>query len=434
MNTNLFGKALACSLALIFCGALALDAGAATWANKKTKTDKDADGIPDTLETQPLDFGGIPITLSPTRKDVIIYLDYVGTNTANRPTAAALQICIDMFAKAPLKGANAKPENRGVNLVFILPVMGYDLPSASSIGSFNDDGSYNWTQVDTIKAWTKANYGFGAVPPVYHYSLSCDNYGGSGSSGISRNSVASEAAFRAGAVDFILSTWGYQSQADQAGLVGGTIAHEFGHNLGLTHGGFDHINYKPNYISIMNYLFQFPGLMYNGAQVYDYARGQLKKIDESKVNEKAGLGGKAKGYCTKMKVGTNIYDYTGDLRTKVDWNRNGIIDPKYAMNMNNDGDASVLIGEDNWKNVTFLGGGGITGAGAGAGMQAAENVVCNSLATPMTVANICPPLTKVVVEKARTKEAQDNLQELLKTLKPVKTISNGKLTAVFCER
>ncbi|MCX7003677.1 MAG: hypothetical protein NTV22_10460, partial [bacterium] len=372
------------------------------------------------------------ITLSPTRKDVIIYLDYVGNDDANRPTASALQICINMFANAPLKGANAKPENRGVNLVFIVPNTGYSLASNSSIGTFNGDGSYNWTQVDTIKAWTKAHYGFGAVPPVYHYCLSCNNYGGSGSSGISRNSVASDAAFRAGAVDFILSTWGYQSQAGQAGLVGGTIAHEFGHNLGLTHGGHDHINYKPNYISIMNYLFQFPGLMYNGAQVYDYARGQLKNLDENKVNEKAGLGGKAKGYFTKMKVGATIYDYTNNLSKAVDWNRNGIIDPKYAMSMNNDGNASVLIGEDNWKNVTFLGGGGISGAGAG--MQTAENVVCNSMATPMTVANICPPLTKAVVDMTRTKDAQATLQELLKTLKPVKTISNGKLTAVFCER
>ena len=172
--------------------------------------------------------------------------------------------------------------------------------------------------------------------------------------------------------------------------------------------------------------------MYNGAQVYDYARGQLKNIDENKVNEKAGLGGKAKGYFTKMKVGATTYDYTNNLSKAVDWNRNGIIDPKYAMSMNNDAYASVLIGEDNWKNVTFLGGGGISGAGAG--MQAAENVVCNSMATPMTAANICPPLTKEVVDMTRTKDAQDRLQELLKTLKPVKTISNGKLTAVFCER
>ena len=35
----------------------------------------------------------------------------------------------------------------------------------------------------------------------------------------------------------------------------GTFIHELGHNLNLTHGGSDHVNYKPNYIGIMNYWF-----------------------------------------------------------------------------------------------------------------------------------------------------------------------------------
>ncbi len=33
----------------------------------------------------------------------------------------------------------------------------------------------------------------------------------------------------------------------------GTLMHEFGHNLGLGHGGGDSINLKPNYLSVMNY-------------------------------------------------------------------------------------------------------------------------------------------------------------------------------------
>ncbi len=38
---------------------------------------------------------------------------------------------------------------------------------------------------------------------------------------------------------------------------GATIMHELGHTLGLLHGGFDDINCKPNYPSVMNYLYQF---------------------------------------------------------------------------------------------------------------------------------------------------------------------------------
>ena len=41
--------------------------------------------------------------------------------------------------------------------------------------------------------------------------------------------------------------------------VANTIMHELGHNLGLHHGGNVDANYKPNYNSVMNYRFQFPG-------------------------------------------------------------------------------------------------------------------------------------------------------------------------------
>jgi hypothetical protein len=36
---------------------------------------------------------------------------------------------------------------------------------------------------------------------------------------------------------------------------GGTFMHELGHNLGLHHGGDVDANYKPNYLSVMNYFF-----------------------------------------------------------------------------------------------------------------------------------------------------------------------------------
>ena len=39
-----------------------------------------------------------------------------------------------------------------------------------------------------------------------------------------------------------------------------TLMHEFGHNLGLRHGGFENLNDKPNYISVMNYMYQLVGI------------------------------------------------------------------------------------------------------------------------------------------------------------------------------
>ena len=37
--------------------------------------------------------------------------------------------------------------------------------------------------------------------------------------------------------------------------------HELGHNLGLHHGGDDGVNFKPNYLSIMNYSFEILGTL-----------------------------------------------------------------------------------------------------------------------------------------------------------------------------
>ncbi|MDC7235961.1 MAG: zinc-dependent metalloprotease family protein [Spirochaetales bacterium] len=48
-----------------------------------------------------------------------------------------------------------------------------------------------------------------------------------------------------------------------------TIMHEFGHTLGLRHGGDINENYKPNYYSIMNYLYQLNGLPRIGTNEWD---------------------------------------------------------------------------------------------------------------------------------------------------------------------
>ena len=66
--------------------------------------------------------------------------------------------------------------------------------------------------------------------------------------------------------------------------------HEFGHNLGLRHGGGDGVNYKPNYLSIMNYAFQFVGLRSRTEPPrFDYSRFAIA-LDERALNENAGFG------------------------------------------------------------------------------------------------------------------------------------------------
>ena len=70
----------------------------------------------------------------------------------------------------------------------------------------------------------------------------------------------------------------------------GTFMHELGHNLGLRHGGGDDVNYKPNFLSIMNYFFQMNGLYKNKRWgLLNYSQFTIKDLDETSLNEKNGL-------------------------------------------------------------------------------------------------------------------------------------------------
>jgi hypothetical protein len=79
--------------------------------------------------------------------------------------------------------------------------------------------------------------------------------------------------------------------------LGGGFMHELGHNLGLHHGGFEDLpNYKPNYISVMNYLDNF-GISYGDVHAsppaffccrLDYSTFNTT-LDQSNLNEFIGV-------------------------------------------------------------------------------------------------------------------------------------------------
>ncbi len=71
----------------------------------------------------------------------------------------------------------------------------------------------------------------------------------------------------------------------------GTFMHELGHNLNLRHGGIDNINYKPNYLSIMNYTFQFDWNVGAGNRPLDYSRWWLPPFGSANED------GKGAGKC-----------------------------------------------------------------------------------------------------------------------------------------
>src|SRR5262249_28869273 len=116
-------------------------------------------------------------------------------------------------------------------------------------------------------------------------------------------------------------------------MFAGTFMHELGHNLGLHHGGDSDENYKPNYISVMNYAFQFgipyaavPGSIHVAGFRIDYSDTALPTLDEAHLDETLGVqagttdiiwhSGNACPDCG--------YDFGyGPATGPIDWNLNG---------------------------------------------------------------------------------------------------------------
>lgn len=140
--------------------------------------------------------------------------------------------------------------------------------------------------------------------------------------------------------------------------VAGTFMHELGHTLGLKHGGCDHVHYKPNYLSIMNYLFQTTGLAGTGS--IDYSNYKLPDIDENCINE--GLGVDPYGVTAGSGLGTKWY-YNGKqfsvdsiANSVIDFNNDGNIENNIKLDLNNNSE-SILYGEHNdWENLIYKAG------------------------------------------------------------------------------
>lgn len=310
--------------------------------------DSDGDGLSDSVE--------VSMRSNPRHKDIYVYITpfiWKGKNMA--PREGFSTIINDFFSSAPVDNPDGK---KGIKVhLEIGPSIRTNVVPAS------------WDQFDAFKN----QYLPASKRNTHHYCLFTGqiNFGGELSmSGISRNDPA---AFRRGASDFIVSLgdpgwWNTPSAANFKWTQAGTFIHELGHNLGLTHGGIDNMNYKPNYFSVMNYNYQTNGVPVTvtgkgQSYLFDYSRFISPNLYEHHLNEIAGLGptvnrqGTIYGARWLVTESDRVGKETFDATSNVDWDNDGTLESDVRFNLNNDKFFSQVTGGGNdWNRLYFYGG------------------------------------------------------------------------------
>lgn len=213
--------------------------------------DTDGDGLPDVWETNGYDADGdgqIDVDLpamgaNPNKKDLFVEMDYM---QGCLPGTAAMDRIKAVFAAAPV----SNPDNTtGINIHLDAGTAGgsnHNLGGGNQVPYDSDLKPYE-SQINAIK---DANFDSNR-DKVFRYMIWADDYDSSCSSGVALGIPS----------DTFVVTMGPRCDWNTTqDMQVGTFIHELGHTLGLKHGGSDYNNYKPNYLSVMNYTFQFGGV------------------------------------------------------------------------------------------------------------------------------------------------------------------------------
>ncbi|TMR11253.1 DUF11 domain-containing protein [Nonomuraea turkmeniaca] len=327
--------------------------------------DTDHDGIPDIIELSGVrDRNGAVIAdlpaggADPCRKTIILQTDFMAdARHSHRPKDAAITLVKNAFDAAPVKAENPCPypgtHRDGVDFIHIL---GRQLPEQATMGLNNNNDFRNARN---------ANFPAELAPYAHYAIFAHDIMLGSGGGSTPDPGTSGQCCepTRDNNKDFIvtLGSWRTMCVADfgrdyagdgmlqttRAGddaVIGtqihvgpdricdttsahptdrqvltpntgdddawvgtvqdqaGTIMHELGHALSLDHGGDTGENWKPNYISVMNYFFQTgipnspPPLLVDelrdwrkGAVRIGYSSGKLPELKEPQLNEADGI-------------------------------------------------------------------------------------------------------------------------------------------------
>lgn len=262
-----------------------------------------------------------------------------GDTHSHRPQAASITNVIQAFANAPvtnLDGANGI--NLHVHVSNAIPHQDVLNFNGGPNGCGTTAAGTGFGDFDTVKDANFDNAGVRRY--AYHYALAIDV---ENQAALTNSSQRFSGCGEIGGNDFYISfgRWGAISVQQEAG----TIMHELGHNLGLLHGGDDNVNFKPNYLSLMNYWFQLRGIP--ASNRLDYSASALPTLDEGNLNENVGV---------QDGTDNTLFNCPGGAQSQVaatgavDWNCNGTLEASVSANING-GAGTVLNGFNDWPKV-----------------------------------------------------------------------------------
>lgn len=305
--------------------------------------DLDLDGVPDMAEAPGTRYGALDVYALGARagvRDLFLEIDYMPSlDPATTPRQEALDKVVKTFAARNIAVHIDAGNLYGTN---------YNLGGGNAVAfqactelfasqALLDAGCGDLYQV-------KAQNQSALRRNVFHYVLFASSRqadGKAGSSGV--------AEINGNDLIVSLGGWGLDDltlnrRNTLVNYQASTLMHELGHNVALRHGGFENgPNFKPNYLSIMNYAYQLSGLpqafdkkgaelqwAYNAGKAtreklgvftrcdlpggpcspdfrMDYSDGSSAILNENALNERGGLG-------------RGAFD--------IDWNFDGVIDDK----------------------------------------------------------------------------------------------------------
>jgi uncharacterized repeat protein (TIGR01451 family) len=307
--------------------------------------DTDDDGLLDVWEMYGVDTnndGVIDIDLpalgaNPQRKDLFVEADYlVASDHSHAPKKDAINSVVKSFANAPV---TTNPDGTmgvqlhvdtgplyGAGSVFAVTGTGGVTGTYGDLGGGGDaipeagneiiDGFHDPVSGGTKFADLKTQYFNSLREPIFRYAI----FGHQTNARAAANDCTSGVASSMPGFDFLVTLggvgknggacWDTDGSGKSVGstdMQGHTFMHELGHTLGLHHGGnVDTPNFKPNYLSVMNYDYQQKGVpstlptndLVPGG--YDYSRlvkgAVVPDLDETNLDECLGIDSGVAGF------------------------------------------------------------------------------------------------------------------------------------------